>query len=58
MIPQTRQNGSELRNNADFTLSLVKSICKGLKGLSNLGPKLWNFCRLRQNKANLCYNLN
>ena len=30
-----------MRNNADFTLSLEKSVRKGLENLSYLGPNIW-----------------
>ena len=43
MIPQNRQNRYELRNNVDFTLALVKTVHKGLEGLSNLVPKILEF---------------
>ena len=41
MISQNRPNTYELRNNADFTLPLVKSVHKDLEKLSFLGPKNW-----------------
>ena len=34
IIPQNKQNTYKLRNNADLTLPLMKSIHKGLKSLS------------------------
>ena len=43
MIPENRQNRYKLRNNADFTFSLVKSVHKGLEGLRYLSPKVEKF---------------
>ena len=40
MIPQNRQYRYQLQNNGDFTLPLVKSVCKGLESLRCLGPKI------------------
>ena len=41
LILPNRQHRYELRNNPDFAAPIVKSIHKGLEGLSNLGPKIW-----------------
>ena len=47
MIPQSRQKRYTLRNNADFSLPLVKPVHKGLESLSYLGPKIWEILPIK-----------
>ena len=54
MIPQNRQNRYDKRNNADFTLPLVKSVRKGFESLGYLGPKICEILPVYIKKLNLC----
>ena len=40
LILPNRQRRYELRNNSDFGVPMVKSVHKGLKSLSYLGPEI------------------
>ena len=51
MILQNIQNRYELQNNTDFTLEFVKSVHKGLKSLSYLGPKIWEVLPVETKKT-------
>ena len=46
LILPNRQRRYELRNNPDFAVPIVKSVHKGLEGLSYLGPKIWELLPL------------
>ena len=46
LILPNRQRRYKLRNNPDFAVPIVKSVHKGLEGLSYLGPKIWELLPL------------
>ena len=47
LILPNRQRRYELRKNSDFAVPIVKSVHKGLEGLSYLGPKIWELLPLQ-----------
>ena len=46
LILPNRQYGYDLQNNPDLAVPIVKSVHKGLKSLSYLGPKIWQLLPL------------
>ena len=51
LILPNRQRSSELRDNPDFSVPVVKSVHKGLESLSHLGPTIWELLPLEMKET-------